>query len=99
MPLDREKIETLRKKRFATMEAAGEAYGFTGKPKQQWYHLANGTKGDPKLGTIERLCEILDCSVLDILTDDSPAMPKRRRSAAAAAAAQILSSPSGSAGS
>jgi hypothetical protein len=88
--LDRKKIETLRKKRFPTMEAAGIAYGFTSQPKQQWNNLVGGADGPPKLETIERLCELLGCSIVDILAADSPAMPRRR---------QNRRTPSGSAGS
>jgi len=81
------------------MEQAGEIYGFNTQPRQQWYALEKSVKGDPKLATVERMCVVLACSIVDILADDSPAMPARRRKAVEAVAAQNRSTPSGSAGS
>lgn len=107
MPLSPDKIAARREAVGLTMEQAGERYGFTAHPRQQWYALEKSVKGDPRLGTIERMCIVLKCSVVDILADDSPAMPPRpaghRHPAGptrpAGPGAQKRRTPSGSAGS
>lgn len=76
MPLSRDKIEALMQRSGLTLEEAGRRYGFTAHARQQWYALMNGTKGDPKLATVEKMCQVLGCSILDILDDNSPAMPR-----------------------
>ncbi len=111
MSLSHEKIAARRQVLGLTMDQAGERYGFKSQARQQWYALENSTKGDPRLTTVERMCEVLECSILDLLADNSPAMPirvrkhKPPRSVAAparrvsVAKSQKRSTPSGSAGS
>ncbi len=77
MPLSRQKIAARREGLKLTMEEAGRRYGFSARPRQQWYALETGVKGDPRLATIEGICRVLGCSIIDLLDDDSPAMPPR----------------------
>jgi transcriptional regulator with XRE-family HTH domain len=83
MALDREKIRAARERLGLTMQEAGERFGAAkGTPaKVRWYQIEAGTQGNPNLETIEGVCRVLAVGVDEILTDDSPAMPRRRRAA------------------
>jgi transcriptional regulator with XRE-family HTH domain len=88
MGLDREKIRAHRERMQLTMQEAGERFGAAKgtAAKVRWYQIEAGTQGNPSLETIEGVCRVLGVGIDQILTDDSPAMPRRspRRRAAKA---------------
>jgi len=75
MGLDRKKIDALLADRGLSNVDVAARMKIS---RQQWGNIKSGLTGPPNLATVELICAAIDCGIDELLSDDSPAMPRRR---------------------
>lgn len=65
MPLNVERIRTLREKKKLTQEQAAELAGMKG--RQAWYNVESGREKNLTLERLEKVAAVLGCKAQDLI--------------------------------
>jgi transcriptional regulator with XRE-family HTH domain len=76
MPIDPQKIRTLREQRKLSLQEAATLAGL--KTRQQWHNIESGERLHITADTLQAIARALGATMDDLMTDAAPKRPGRK---------------------